>query len=73
MKQFTDQYEVLTNYKGYDVTFYALIDENGKVTESWQIFDHETADEIRDDHWFTSFQEVIYWIDRPEIWLREYR
>lgn len=71
MKQYTDQYEVLTDYKGYDVSFYALIDEDGKVTESWQIFDHETADEIRGDHWFKSLQEVIDWIDRPETWLKE--
>ena len=72
-RQLTDQYKVLTDYKGHDITFYAQINENGEVLETWQIFDHETGDEIRDDHWFTSLQEVIYWIDRPEIWLREYR
>ena len=70
---FTDQYEILTDYKGHDVTFYAQIKEDGEVLEVWQIFDHETSHELREDHWFSSLQEVMDWIDRPEIWLKEHR
>lgn len=73
MRQYTDQYEILTDYKGFDISFYAIIDENSEVIEAWQIFDHETGDEIRGDHWFTSLQEVMNWIDRPEIWLKDNR
>lgn len=62
----TDQYEILTDYKGYDVTFYAQINAGNDVLERWQIFDHETAKELMTFHWFTGLQEIIDWIDKED-------
>lgn len=60
----TDKYQVLTDYKGYDVVFSAQINAGNDTLERWQIFNHETTKEVMHFHWFTELQEVIDWINR---------
>ena len=59
----TDTVQILNDYNGFDVLMYARIEKDGSVLESFQIFDHETGEEMRGDYWFRSLQEAVDWIN----------
>ena len=50
---------ILENYKGFDISILASIDETGRVYEHFTIYDHLTGDMMTG---FDTLQKCVEWV-----------